>query len=146
MISLLTKRNGKAERVEVILSRAEKAADQVNRLQELSRQLQAENRKLRKLTHMSEHVRMVRKAHEAAIKLAAMHLAGYRTGRKSAYAVGGIRERTYFLARALLELAALHADGQFVTDDPGIIENNLQAAVKAAEADFNLLNRQETRS
>ena len=116
---MLTRREQRQGEVEVILDRAEQAAAQVGKLQELVRQIQAENRKLRRLTHMKESVRLVRKAHEAALKLAAMHLAGMKTGRKSARKAGSISERTFFYARALLELAAIYADGEFITDNVG---------------------------
>jgi hypothetical protein len=137
----LTRRKQRQEEVELILDRAEQAAAQVSKLQELVRQIQAENRKLRRLTHMQESVRIVRKAHEAALKLAAMHLAGMKTGRKSARKAGSISERTFFYARALLELASVYADGEFVTDDVDLIESNLRAAARSAERDFHLLWR-----
>jgi hypothetical protein len=137
----VTRQSKQQERVERILQRAERVADQANRLQEQVRQLQAENRKLRRLTHLKASVRLVRKAHEAALRLAAMHLAGMRTGRVSAHTAGGMSERTYFYARALCELAGVYAESTFVTEDVELIQHNLGAAARSAERNFELLWR-----
>jgi hypothetical protein len=137
----VTKRNDKHDTLDLVLTKAEKLADANHRLTELARQLQAENRKLRRLTHMEEHMRMVRKAHKAALRLAALHLAGLRTGRRVVYRSGGISERTFFYAKALCELASIYADGEFMTDDPDMIEANLVVVAKSAERDFWLLLR-----
>lgn len=129
------------QRIDMLLAKSEKVADASNRLQEMVRQLQAENHKLRRLTHLRPHVRIVRRAHETALKLAALHLAGLRTGRRAAISTGGVSERYYFYARAMLELAGLYASGRIISDDPQHIENNLLAAAKSAERDFHLLWR-----
>lgn len=141
MISKLIGQRRDSQTVEIALTKAETLAAAVSKLQELVRQLQAENRKLRRLTHLRPHVRVVRKAHETALKLAALHLAGWRTGRRAATATGEVSERNFFYARAMLELAGLYAGGQIVSDDPEQIENNLIAAAKSAERDFHLLWR-----
>lgn len=132
---------GHSDKVEMALTRAEALADANNKLLEVVRQLQAENRKLRRLTHLRPHVRVVRKAHETALKLAALHMSGLRTGRRVATSTGGVSERNFFYARAMLELAGLYANGQVVSEDPDYIENNLAAAARSAERDFGLLLR-----
>jgi hypothetical protein len=141
MLNLLNKDGSYDKEMEILLSQSERIEAKTNRLIEIARKLRAENTRLRRLTHLKPHVRMVKSAYESALTLTALHLAGYRTGRATALEVGGVSERNYFYARALLELAAIFVHGEFTTDDPELIEHNLAVAARCAERDFLLLVR-----
>ena len=141
MLNLLNKNTSNTEEMELLLNQSKRIEAKTNRLIEIARKLRAENIRLRRVTHLKPHVRMVKSAYESALTLTALHLAGYRTGRATALEVGGVSERSYFYARALLELAAIVVHGEFTTDDPELIEHNLSVAARCAEEDFWLLVR-----
>jgi hypothetical protein len=84
---------------------------------------------------------LIHKAHDAALKLAALGVMGYPLTRETAYAIGGIGERSFFYGRAMLELAEVAADGLLLISDPLEIEARLSQAAKAAAEDVYLLWR-----
>lgn len=140
IVDVLTGRERRNAQVESALARAETIAHQAGKLEEIARRYQAENHKLRRAYHMQPHSRIVTAAYESARKLAALHLAGLRTGRRVATQYG-ISERYFWWGRALCELASIYVNGEFTTSDTEIIEGNLQAAMRSAERDFWLLVR-----
>jgi len=141
MIKLRHTNGAAVAAIERLFTIAEHTVDQAGRLAERSRQWSVENARLRRLTDVDERVRIVRRAQDAALKIAVLHLNQVRTSREVVCRLGGISERYYFWARALLELAGVFAKGEFTTDDADLIENNLKTAARAAEAKFHLLTR-----
>ena len=95
------------------------------------RSLQHENYYLRQGNRVKPHIRTVYRANEGAHKLAILHCAGYRTGRKAAIKAG-MSDRTWYASRAMLMLARVHDGENFVTSDPDELSLRIDAAMKIA--------------
>jgi hypothetical protein len=93
---LLNPTNKRQEHIDALLNRMERTAAKMTRLNEAARLWRQENARLRRLTRMDERQRIVYRAHETALRLAAMHLAGMLTSRRAAQHDGGISERQFF--------------------------------------------------
>jgi hypothetical protein len=96
-----------------------------------SAQLIKENHHLRRINHVQPHVRLVQRAYAAAVKMTILHIAGYKTGRKSCWKAG-ISEQSFHAGKAMLRLARVHDGTEFTNNDGALIAQKLLSTLKFA--------------